>query len=840
MPHSFDATAEAASCAHECRWCAPQDMAHIGEDASPSSLFLRRQPQGSASDVTLAASDAASSTSAVTAGGGSDVPARTVGDRLENCGLPISYSSRETVSSPFMESGDDDSGDGSRSRSGGGLDAGTPASRGVSACRTPESRLSTMDVSGTASGHGVACLQRCSGRGAVSGAAAGTCSPAQGSGSASSVVAVPCTDNAAAARGTSPLPMVEDHHARDERWRCGGSAALHKPTALVVSTQPPRLRRVRSRPHIVCSSSGGGESESGQDSHLWWLLSPRPRGVNRILLRSDASTSASSSQAHLLLHDVLAAFPLWGAAVRLELHGRSAGGTYMVRLAGPPSPSTTTTDTNDGDPASDAVVAVFKPREEEIGQRGNPHANCESDRADAFAPGSGSRREVLAYCLDHKRNAGVPPTVEVASARWSAAVAADDGDSGDAHDSGGRGAMWTTPGGGPAHPQVGSLQLFRRDCLEAADVLPGRFDVEEVHALAIFDIRTLNGDRHGGNVLVHNYQRRRNTGSSSVARRPSAAGRRRRSSASPARMDGADTPATSLSAAAAGVVDAPRLIPIDHSYICPAGYADPDYEWLSWPQSKRPFSLRHRTYIADLDAAADAELVRAALLAHSDGGATPAALLQREVGDAAAADDVLRWCGHSANSLLVSSPLQPAATAGARTAGRVSPTLTDGVVVSGGQRCGRDADGEAAHHAAAAAEADMQAAGAVSSARSGSRCTSSSPSSPCVREASSPALSASAPLWHTPAEPVTYDKDAADAAAEVMWCTTRLLQIAALEFNMTAYEVGSLCRRPRVVQASLLEEVLEEARDELTWALERDRFDDVVRQRLHHRGPSSP
>ncbi|CAJ1028176.1 Phosphatidylinositol 3- and 4-kinase, putative [Leishmania lindenbergi] len=533
--------------------------------------------------------------------------------------------------------------------------------------------------------------------------------------------------------------------------------------------------------------------DSSCSPHEFWTMAPRLRGVNEVLLQR-----ASASDEPQLFHQALAAFQLWDALLRLELHGNSAGGTYMVRLAelSPPvssSPSplpssssvaVTSSTTNGG--SSGAVVAVFKPCDEEIGQESNPHANRESDRTETFAPGSGSRREVLAYRLDHGHNAGVPPTLEVMSVYWT--------------EVGARAASWaegngaaTTNGSLHGHrtdemdwqgsgvadgdssvarttaftrPKIGSLQLFVPGCEEAADILPGHFDVDEVHALAIFDIRTLNGDRHGGNVLVHNYRNRCD------GRRPSMACLPRCSSlGSTAESDGAasspfvssivtrlspEVPATFTTAK----VGVPHLIPIDHSYICPSGYADPDYEWLSWPQAKKPFSARNLAYIAALDAVADAELVRSALLAE----------------DAVRTYDMLT--------------------------SRASAGYHD----VGVEEVRNDAAASPAH--------------AMPSAWSSS--SSSTVSFQALHVGSRERVSAS----------VTYDRDAAKAAAEVMQCTTRLLQIAALEFHMTAYEIGTLCRRPRIAQASLLEEVLEKARDELTWEPVWSRFDDVVRQRL--------
>ncbi|CAG9576826.1 hypothetical protein LMJF_27_2140 [Leishmania major strain Friedlin] len=667
-------------------------------------------------------------------------------------------------------------------------------------------------------------------------------------------------------------------------------------------------------------------------SHEHWTMKPRLSGVNEVLLQS-----ASTSDEPHLFRQALAAFQLWDTLLHLELHSNSAGGTYMVRLARPSPSSATATFTATDSDSRGAVMAVFKPCDEEIGQESNPHANRESDRTETFAPGSGSRREVLAYLLDHGHNAGVPPTLEVASTYWAGAgatTASSDGGGGAATASSSTGTLGAVTEGGDApangslrssrtggtdcrgtgagdgdsiaarvaastHLRIGSLQLFVPGCEEAADVLPGHFDVDEVHALAIFDIRTLNGDRHGGNVLVCNYRRCRKGRRPVMARRPRCA-----SLANAAESDGAasspSVPPTAarLSPEVSAITtmakeDVPHLLPIDHSYICPSGYADPDYEWLSWPQSKKPFSARNLAYIAALDAVADAELVRSALLAHSSVSTRDLLTLQASAGcndfgmverqpDAAltslTCDDVQRTraamldCatveaasaalasrhiprqlfGHGAaaaslDDLTGLSPLPrvPAQKAVAPTTSAVAaPSASGAATAKKSSAIDGGAEAPSAHpHASTwdtaavelminfdrgdslSTEAMHKDASAVRAHAMSTAWSASSSSTPFLE-----ALH----FWSREhvSDPVAYDRDAANTAAEVMRCTTRLLQIAALEFHMTAYEIGSLCRRPRVTQASVLEEVLEQARDEQTWEPVWSRFDDVVRQRL--------
>jgi hypothetical protein len=171
-------------------------------------------------------------------------------------------------------------------------------------------------------------------------------------------------------------------------------------------------------------------------------------------------------------------------------------------------------------------VAVFKPADEEIGCAGNPKQNTDeaSLMKPAFAPGTGYAREVLAYELDHGHLAGIPETVEF-----------------------------------KYEGSVGSLQRFVQDTRQSWSAGPGKIDVDGSRHIAMFDIRTLNADRHGGNILVR----------------------------------------------IADLVP----VPIDHSYILPPTYCEPDFEWLTWPQCAKPFTDDELVFIKALDGNVDAALV---------------------------------------------------------------------------------------------------------------------------------------------------------------------------------------------------------------------------------------
>ncbi|CCW70471.1 unnamed protein product [Phytomonas sp. Hart1] len=402
--------------------------------------------------------------------------------------------------------------------------------------------------------------------------------------------------------------------------------------------------------------------------------------------------------------------------VMLELHSTSAGGTYMVRHL----PSV---DANDSkmytEDADQHVLAVFKPRNEEIGQRCNPHGNCQCDR-EGFTPGSGSRREVLAYCLDHDHFAGIPPTLEVSAVYCL--------NSSQEYD-----MCSDLPETVPPSVCVGSLQLFVPNCIDAADVLPGKFLVEEVHALAIFDIRTLNSDRHGGNVLVHYDE------------------------------GGCKS-------------EVPHLVPIDHSYVCPAGYADPDYEWLSWPQSKVPFSLETLNYIQKLDASDDADLVAAALSANRS------------------------------NPMGTTPPIQGPLLQTFETDPFITTTSKQVLQVQNKQWFIED----------------LWVTSSPLRQRQSTSYSSKGPSHVNFPKSSK----------HKEPPCDQHDLEDVQAAANTLYCATRLLQVAALEFGFTAYDIGNMCRRPRLTSPSLLEELIEGSLDGRTWETDRDLFEVLLIKRL--------
>jgi len=196
-----------------------------------------------------------------------------------------------------------------------------------------------------------------------------------------------------------------------------------------------------------------------------------------------------------------------------ELCKEGVGGTYFVK------------DT------SGTRVAIFKPMDEEPGASGNPKKLVVSP---ILPSGGGAQREVAAYVID-KGRAGVPETTMLTNLRHS-------------HWSAGK---------------TGSLQKYIPHKTVAADMGSSLFSVENVHNIGILDIRLLNLDRNGENILVVDE----------------------------------------------GTQDL-RLVPIDHSYILPPRIMSPVFEWQFWKQSKVPFSEETLKFITSIDMEEDAKALR--------------------------------------------------------------------------------------------------------------------------------------------------------------------------------------------------------------------------------------
>ena len=187
-------------------------------------------------------------------------------------------------------------------------------------------------------------------------------------------------------------------------------------------------------------------------------------------------------------------------------------------------------------------IGVFKPADEEPFCENNPNGYTSSGAVDrakkrGVPAGESSCREVAAFLLDHGGFANVPPTAAITLSHPAFAYRSHDA----------------------LHPKSGSFQQWVPHVAESWDFGPSRFSTQEIHAIGVLDIRVLNCDRHGGNLLVTE--------------------------------DG-------------------HLVPIDHGYILPSTLDEAWFEWLIWPQAKRPFSAATVQYVLSLSVEDDVQLLR--------------------------------------------------------------------------------------------------------------------------------------------------------------------------------------------------------------------------------------
>eukprot|EP00210_Caulerpa_lentillifera_P005140 g4912.t1 len=196
------------------------------------------------------------------------------------------------------------------------------------------------------------------------------------------------------------------------------------------------------------------------------------------------------------------------------------------------------------------VSAVFKPIDEEPGERNNPkgHHCCYSENhnnttetsfsmKDGFQPGQGALRECAAYLLDYGSISGVPPTTLISLKAPT--------------------CVFT-----PDFEKIGSLQKFIPYDFDAEECGYGLFPVEEVHKICLADFRFINKDRNGQNILV-------------------------------------------TKNANGGVI----LTPIDHGYCFPDNLNDIYFEWSHWPQAEQAFGSKIRSFIEGLEPRKDLEVL---------------------------------------------------------------------------------------------------------------------------------------------------------------------------------------------------------------------------------------
>lgn len=259
------------------------------------------------------------------------------------------------------------------------------------------------------------------------------------------------------------------------------------------------------------------------------------------------------------------------------------------------------------------TIGVFKPHDEEMGCMNNPKGF--TPKTPSFKEyvyrgaeaGEAAFRECAAYILDHGHFSGVPATGLVVCSHPSFST-----------------------GSFNDQFKIGSFQEFKEHDFDAEDISSTKyqqFPVHEVHKIAILDIRLLNTDRHGGNILVKANRSRTNSREDVLSDDyDSDDMRQRRRGYSDAengmmfRMDmdvDDDDEDYGYKERDCGNSQSPtleyELIPIDHGYTLPStisGLSDLWFEWLKWPQAKIPFGEEELRYIERLNSDEDVAILK--------------------------------------------------------------------------------------------------------------------------------------------------------------------------------------------------------------------------------------
>jgi len=209
-------------------------------------------------------------------------------------------------------------------------------------------------------------------------------------------------------------------------------------------------------------------------------------------------------------------------------------------------------------------LAVFKPQDEEPFNANNPKGfrprrNSFSSFKEGILIGEACVREASAFLLDHAGFSGVPPT-DLAFCEHPVFFLTTENIDGNevgvnAKNQGKR--------------KLGSFQKYLTHDGNTEDMPPAfiaQFPVEEVHKIALLDIRLFNTDRHGGNILYK--EKREPNGTNHF-----------------------------------------KLMPIDHGYTLPSTLDEAWFVWQHWPQVKQKMSEKTLQYIKELDVEKDIKIL---------------------------------------------------------------------------------------------------------------------------------------------------------------------------------------------------------------------------------------
>lgn len=219
-------------------------------------------------------------------------------------------------------------------------------------------------------------------------------------------------------------------------------------------------------------------------------------------------------------------------------------------------------------------AAIFKPADEEPYAENNPrgYVGAGGMLREGIAPGQACLREVAAYMLDHGNFCSVPATTLV-EARHAAfhvnGTRLNVSQGGASIGSHSLTPHKNTSSSRRGATKVGSLQVFIKAECTMDDLSPSKIHKDEIHKIALLDMRLMNADRNAANLLC-----------------------RRRS------KDGSI-----------------ELVPIDHGFclrsVCDVSWMD--WCWLDWPQMKEPISKQIKDYILKIDIDADCQLLKETL-----------------------------------------------------------------------------------------------------------------------------------------------------------------------------------------------------------------------------------
>jgi len=233
---------------------------------------------------------------------------------------------------------------------------------------------------------------------------------------------------------------------------------------------------------------------------------------------------------------------------------------------------------------SGGMIAVFKPQDEEQGMSNNPKGyagNGTHGLRPNFRPGEGYIREYAAYILDYDHFCGVPTTTIAYCEHPIFNYPARYND--------------TKP---KKVPKLGSLQAYVRASDTFDDISPSVVSAFELQKIALLDMRLLNSDRNGSNILA--------------IRKPfSLLMGERRSSRSGSTNSWTDDSDREIDIH--DFIDDSRrsfhassdyeLIPIDHGYCLPTHLLidEMDWAWFYSAQIAQPVDQRIKDYMNKLD-----------------------------------------------------------------------------------------------------------------------------------------------------------------------------------------------------------------------------------------------